>query len=130
MTSAICLACGADLHLTADGWADENGSTQCPRRAGGHQVEQVVPDQVTYDPSWVDHKDVVTPDDIRRVHQQALDAGGNPDDLNHWLRCAIRDAGGSIEDLARQWTAQNRFQRDLAAYSAQLDRARKRPRLR
>ncbi|WP_043618774.1 hypothetical protein [Nonomuraea candida] len=123
----LCLACGAELHPTADGWADDNGSTTCPRRGRGeHQVEQIVPDETSYDPDWIDHKEPVTPDDIRLLHQQALDAGCDPDALERGLAAAIREAG-SIEDLARQWTHRNEMRRMLAEFRAQIRRNRRPP---
>ncbi|MGW0807953.1 hypothetical protein [Nonomuraea sp. NPDC002799] len=71
-----------------------------------------------------DPSDTVTPDDIRRGHQEAIDAGGNRAVLDHKLKEAITEAGGTIEDLARLWTRRNRFERLQAAYHAELHRRR------
>lgn len=67
-------------------------------------------------------EDRVTPDDIRRGHQEAIDAGGNREVLDHKLKEAIQEAGGSIDDLALLWTQRKHFERLLAEYRAELNR--------
>lgn len=67
-----------------------------------------------YDPSWIDLLETVTPDDIKRAHQEALDAGwSDTKQLQAYLRAALAQYGG-YEGLARKWTRRNR----LAAYRA------------
>lgn len=74
---------------------------------------------MTGDP-WIDRLDTVTPDDIRRNHQEALDDGADRAELDRYLERAIREAGGTIEHLAQEWTRRNR----LAQFQAQLRRRR------
>ena len=71
---------------------------------------------------WLDEKDVVTPDDIMRGLQEAIDAGGDRAVLEDKLRRAIKGAGGTIEDLAAAWTRQARYERNLAEFSAEIRR--------
>lgn len=78
------------------------------------------------EPEFLD-EDIVTPDDIKRMLQEAVDAGGNRYMLDHKLKAAIHEAGGTIEDLARLWSRRNRFERLLAEYRAELTRKQKQP---
>lgn len=76
-----------------------------------------------HDPTWwMDRLVTVTPDDIRRAHQEALDGGVDPVEAERWLQRAIKGAGGSIEFLAEEWTTHNR----KAAFRAQLSRRKPR----
>ncbi|MFI7642044.1 hypothetical protein [Nonomuraea sp. NPDC049400] len=74
-----------------------------------------------HDPSWLD-EDTVTPEDIRLAIKDAVAAGGNRRMLDRKLKAAIEEAGGTIEDLAQQWTRRNRNERLMAEYRAQLNR--------
>ncbi|MFI9846514.1 hypothetical protein ACIHFD_56495 [Nonomuraea sp. NPDC051941] len=67
-------------------------------------------------------QDTVTPDDIMRAHQEAIDAGGDRITLDSKLKAAIEDAGGTIDDLARVWTLHNQRKARWAAYREQLNR--------
>lgn len=78
------------------------------------------------EPAFLD-EDIVTPDDIRRELQEAIDAGGNRYVLDQKLKAAIHEAGGTIEDLAQHWTRRNRRDRLLAEYRAELNRKRQQP---
>lgn len=69
---------------------------------------------------WIDSADTVTPADIKRVHQDAIDDGADRAELDRYLEQAIREAGGTIEQLAQVWTRRNR----LAKFQAQLRRRR------
>jgi hypothetical protein len=74
-----------------------------------------------YDPEWIHSLHTVTPDDIHKSIAGAIAAGGDPEELNAWLQQAIKDAGGTIDKLARAWTFKNR----IAAYARTLHRTRR-----
>jgi len=69
----------------------------------------------------------VTPDDIRLAVKTAIAAGGNPAALNRKLKEAIKEAGGTIEDLAQAWTRHNQWEERMAAFRAEFNRNRRKP---
>ncbi|MFC5829861.1 hypothetical protein [Nonomuraea insulae] len=81
-----------------------------------------------YDPSWWLHNlETITPKDIRRVQQEAIDDGADPAALERLQEVAIAEAGGTIEDLARSWTDRLQLHRGLADFGAAIRRNRAKP---
>ncbi|MGW6498530.1 hypothetical protein [Nonomuraea angiospora] len=72
--------------------------------------------------SWWFDSGTITPDDIMRAQQEAIDAGENPTVLDRKLKEAIEEAGGTIDDLARLWTLRNERDARWAAFREQLNR--------
>lgn len=63
---------------------------------------------------------LVTPEDIRRWYEQAIDAGVDEKALNEALQKVMKSAGGTIEGVAQLWTEENELARLRAAWYEQL----------
>lgn len=62
----------------------------------------------------------VTPEDIKRWYQEAVDAGRDSQTLQEAFQRAMQGAGGSLEDLAKLWTEENELKAARAAFHEQL----------
>ncbi|TYB56822.1 hypothetical protein FXF51_42715 [Nonomuraea sp. PA05] len=71
---------------------------------------------------WMDRKVPVTPDDIQRAQQEAIDDGADPTELKRLLMVAVLEAGGTVEALAQRWTERNRLRLALAEFGTAIRR--------
>lgn len=79
---------------------------------------------VAYDPSyWMHQLQVITPKDVERHFQEIIDAGiASESEVRATMRRYIRDAGGTIEDLAAKWTEQLKIARAVHEYIEEIHR--------
>lgn len=77
-----------------------------------------------YDPDyWMHQLHVITPKDVERHFQEIIDAGiASETEVRATMRRYIRDAGGTIEDLAAKWTEQLKIARAVHEYIEEIHR--------
>ena len=77
-----------------------------------------------YDPDyWMHQLQVITPTDVRRHFQEIIDAGiASETEVRATMKRYIRAAGGTIEDLAAQWTEQLKVARAVHEYNEEIRR--------
>jgi len=77
-----------------------------------------------YDPDyWMHQLQVITPKDVERHFQEIIDAGiASESEVRATMRRYIRDAGGTIEDLAAKWTRDLELARAVYEYNQEIHR--------
>lgn len=77
-----------------------------------------------YDPDyWMHQLHVITPKDVERHFQEIIDAGiASESEVRATMRRYIRDAGGTIEDLAAKWTRDLELARAVYEYNQEIHR--------
>lgn len=77
-----------------------------------------------YDPDyWMHQLHVITPKDVERHFQEIIDAGiASETEVRATMKRYIRDAGGTIEDLAAKWTRDLELARAVYEYNQEIHR--------
>jgi len=77
-----------------------------------------------YDPDyWMHQLHVITPKDVERHFQEIIDAGiASESEVRATMKRYIRDAGGTIEDLAAKWTRDLELARAVYEYNQEIHR--------